>query len=191
MVAIPRSAVKIYVVPADTAPSVLLSTTTAPHGIVTGEITNYNLTGGEADVETVPAFGGFIDKEKPVEQLELSLEIVPKIDTAADAVKWESITKTTETAGGKTVYTLSSSTTNSTQATPKMVVIEATKSGVTMSHLFNNASVTAYELSHAADDNRTVNVTLKFSPTTGAGISNYMSAASAATSFPNWTQLNS
>ena len=191
MVAIPRSAVKIYIVNADTVPSALLSATTFPQGLVTGEITNYNLSGGESDVESVPAFGGFIDKEKPVEQLELSLEIVPKLDSANDAIKWEALTKSIETAGGKTVYTLSSSTTATTAPVKRMVVIEALKNSFYVTHAFNNADITTFEMDHAADDNRTVNVTFKFSPTTGTGISNYMSAASAATALPGWTQLNS
>ena len=84
--AIKRSDIKIYIAPVDTAPSALASS-----DVISGEIISHELSGGTRDTETQPAFGGFIDKEKPVEQYELSFEIVPSIDSAAAAARWEGI----------------------------------------------------------------------------------------------------
>ena len=85
MTAIDREFVTIYIAPADTDGSALASS-----DAVNGEITSHNLTGGNQDVESVPAFGGFIDKRKPREQFELQMEVVPKLSgTAAISDRWD------------------------------------------------------------------------------------------------------
>ncbi len=66
MVAISRSKVNIYIVSADTALSDLTAT-----DIYKGDIKSYSKSGGEKDVESDPVFGGFVDKEKPISQVEL------------------------------------------------------------------------------------------------------------------------
>ena len=70
MTAIARSDVTIYIVAADTDPSALASS-----DAVSGEITNWEQTGGNQDVESRPAFGGYIDVEKAREQIEVSFEV--------------------------------------------------------------------------------------------------------------------
>jgi hypothetical protein len=82
MVAISRSKVKLYIMPADTSASTLAST-----DVISGEIKSYSKSGGEDDVESDPVFGGYVDKEKPTSQFEMEFEIVPALDSTA--IDWE------------------------------------------------------------------------------------------------------
>jgi hypothetical protein len=187
--AIARSKVSIYIANAGTAPSALTST-----DLVTGEITNYSLSGGESDSESVAAFGGFIDKEKPTSQFELSLEVTPSLASATAAVSWANRSRVKETIGASTVYTVTNAaaTASVVYPTAKMIVISAYDSATSVFNTvaYNNADITTFEMSHAADDNRTLNLTFKFSPQTAAGKSNVMEAALAPTALPLWSVLN-
>jgi hypothetical protein len=183
MTAINRNMTKIYMVTAGTNASALEST-----DVVAGEIKSYNKSGGEKDVESDPVFGGFIDKEKPITQVEIELEVIPSIDQAD---RWDAITYAQDaanTSGGRAVYTMASQT--STQPLDRMIVIEATSGTDKKSWAFNNCNVTVFDLEHNADDNQTGNITFKFSPTTSEGVSNFMTEATAATSLPAWTALD-
>jgi hypothetical protein len=186
MTAISRSKVNIYIVNAGTAPSLL-----APSNIYKGDIKSYDVSGGEKDVESDPVFGGFVDKEKPTTQGEISFEIIPLVSSGAISNRWDELAYTKETAGGKTVYTMATEGLNASAVAPgsKMIVIEAINGTIAKSLAYNNCSVTVLDVSHEADDNRTYNMTLKFAPTTGAGVSNFMTGDLLATALPNWTQL--
>lgn len=181
MGAISRSKVKIWIVPAGTAPSTLLTTTTfngSNLGYVAGQIENYNQSGGESDVESVPVFGGFVDKEKPISQVELSFDVIPDVSVLPDI--WESFIYGTNVSA---TYVMSSS------AAERAVFIQAEEGSAFKSVAYNNAKATGMEMDHAADDNRTVSMTFKFSPTNESGISNYMSRAVTVTALPAWTTL--
>lgn len=183
MGAINRDKIKIYMVDANTNPSTL-----AASHVVAGEIKSYNKSGGEKDVESDPVFGGFVNKEKPITQVEIELEVIPRMQ---EANRWDAITyarDTTATASGLHVYTMAS--TKSTQPSDKMIVIEATEGTVFKSWAFNNCNVTVFDLEHNADDNQTGNITFKFSPTSPKGVSNFITAKVAATALPNWTGLD-
>lgn len=187
MTAISRSRVNIYIVPANTAPSALAAT-----DIYKGDIQSYEKSGAEKDVETVPVFGGFVDKEKPIEQGEISMSIIPSLDSGM-ADRWDKLAYTTETVSGKTVYTMATEGLASTSfALPvdRMVVIEALKGTEYKTIAYNNCSVTVLDVSHEADDNREYELTMKFSPTNGKGVSNFMTGSLAATALPAWTALN-
>ncbi len=187
--AIARSKVNIYIVNAGTAPSALASS-----DLITGEITNYNLSGGESDTESVAAFGGFIDKEKPTSQFELSLEVTPTLASTAKSTLWAGMTRTRETIGANSIYTVTNAAASASVVYPsaKMIVISAYDSATSVynSVAYNNADITTLEVDHAADDNRTLNLTFKFSPQTSAGKSNVMEAALAPTALPIWSLLN-
>jgi len=186
MTAISRSKTNIYIVSAGTAPSDLVAS-----NIFKGDIKSYSKSGGEKDVESDPVFGGYVDKEKPISQVELSFEIVPLLD--ADKVdRWDAMAYTTETVGAKTVYSMATDGLSSTAATgpeDKMIVLEAVNGAEYKTIAFNNANVTVLDLEHNADDNRSYNMTLKFSPTNDDGVSNFMTASLAATALPLWTAL--
>ena len=176
MVAISRNKVRIAIMPAGTQPSEV-----ADSDYITGEIKEYSQSGGEKDVESDPHFGGFVDKEKPVSQVEISLEITPSLD---DGDRWEAIARS-EDSSNAGIYTLAG------DVADKAVFIEAgNATDGYASVAFNNANVTTLDMSHSADDNRTNSLNLKLSPTNASGVSNYMSGAVAMGSLPAWTSLD-
>jgi hypothetical protein len=176
MTAISRNKVKIAIMAAATAPSDV-----AASDWITGEIKEYSQSGGEKDVESDPHFGGFVDKEKPVSQVEISFEITPSL---ADGDRWEQIARSADVAN-PTVYTLAG------DVSDKSVFIQAgNATDGWASVAFNNANVTTLDMSHSADDNRTNTLNLKLSPTNASGVSNYMSSATDVASLPNWTALD-
>ncbi len=180
-----RSKVKIFMVPADTDPATIVDDTS----VIAGEIVNYSKSGGNQDTESVPAFGGFIDKEKPREQVEVSMEVVPSLSDATAAVRWEAMSYSADTTNAG-IYTLAAGSGSAVPPTPQMIVIQALEGAVYQTYAFNNVDVTQYDLDHAADDNRTGNITFKFSPTTEDGVSNLMVGAVAVSALPDWTDLD-
>ena len=180
MVAISRSRVKIYIVDAGTAASTLTAT-----DVIEGEIKSYNKSGGDKEVESDPVFGGYVDKEKPTEQVEVALEVIPKVNE--DQNRWDTMAYAADVANSG-VYTMASAT--STQPNDKAIYIEATDGTNYKSWGFNNTSVTVFDLEHNADDNQVGNITFKFSPENDSGVSNFMTAASQVTSLPAWSALD-
>jgi hypothetical protein len=174
MVAISRSKVKIYIAPVDTNPTSL-----ATSDLITGEIKSYKRSGGEDDLETDAVFGGFVDKEKPISQVELEFEVIPSIGTNSD--RWDALIYGTTNS----VYTFN------TAAANKSVFILAQDGANFKSWGFNNCNGVTFDLEHNADDNQTGTFKFKFSPTTPTGQSNFMSKALALTAMPNWTTLTS
>ena len=183
MTAISRSRTKIYIVDAGTNLSALTVT-----DIFKGDIKSYSKSGGEKDVETDPVFGGYVDKEKPISQIEVAMEIVPLLE-ADKSNRWDAMAYSQDLASTEvTVYTTATET--STQPEDKMVVLESLSGTDYKVHAYNNASVTVLDLEHNADDNRSYNMTLKASPATDDGVANFMTFAAVATSGPNWTSLD-
>jgi hypothetical protein len=177
MGAIGRSKVKIYVAAKDTNPAAL-NTTTA---IISGQIKSYSKSGGEQDIESDPVFGGYVDKEKPTSQVEVSFEVVPDLTTAAGADLIDSLIYGSQSG----VYTMSSN------AADKAIFIVAQDSTLYKTYAFNNCNAVSYDIDHNADDNRSGTLTFKFSPTTATGISNFMTAASNVTTLAAWSVLTS
>lgn len=155
MTAIDREFVTIYIAPVGTAGSNLASS-----DIVNGEITSHNLTGGNQDEESVPAFGGYITKRKPREQFELTMEVVPKLSaTPAETDRWDvfkygATGASTGEGSGYSIYVVAKDGTNYKTSA------------------FNNCKMTSWEPTHNADDNYTGSATWKFSPETDAGAAN-------------------
>jgi len=178
MTAISRSKVSIYIKAAGTNLASLTST-----DMIEGEIKEYSKSGGEEDVESDPVFGGFVDKEKPVTQVEIALTIIPKIN--ADQDRWDAFTYALDSQG---VYTMASET--STQPSNRTICIEAVDGTNYKTWGFNNAKVTSFDFSHNADDNQEGNLVFKFSPTDDSGVSNFMTLATAKSNMPNWTALD-
>lgn len=169
MVAISRSKVKIWIEDAGTNPSALVDS-----DAVAGEIKSYAKSGGTKEVESDPVFGGFVDKEKPTEQVEISMEVVPKVDTDQD--RWDAMAYA---ADGTGVYTMASSV--STQPNDKAIFIGASDGTNGKAWAFNNCNVTVFDIEHNADDNQTGNITFKFSPENDSGVSNFQTLGGAST----------
>jgi len=194
MTAISRGKTKIWIVSADTNPTALLdlaSTAIDHNGYLAGDIKSYSKSGGEKDFESDPVFGGYVDKEKPISQVELSFDIVPALE-AASADRWDDMAYTKETIGAKVVYTMCTDNLDASAvvAGDKMVVIQALSGTDYKTLAYNNCNVTVVDLEHNADDNRTYSLAMKFSPTTQSGVSNFMTGKLAATALPAWTALN-
>ncbi len=180
MTAISRNKVSIYITDAGVNPSAVADT-----DIIKGDIKSYSKSGGENDVESDPVFGGYVDKEKPMTQIEISLDVIPKLDS--DQSRWDALTYATDTTRTD-VYTMASQT--STQPGDKAIFISATDGTNSKSWAFNNASVTVFDLDHNADDNQSGKITFKFSPTDDNGVSNFMTAATSLADLPAWTALD-
>ncbi len=156
--AISRSKVKVWIVPSGTACSTLVQTGTSSLSPIAGEIESYSKSGGELDVETVPVFGGFVDKEKPRSQVEISLSIIPDV---LQLGRFESYAYG-KNADNRFVY--------SQDPSDKEVVIQALDGSSYLTYAFNNCNVVSFDFEHNADDNRTATLNFKFSPTTSAGV---------------------
>lgn len=189
--AISRKKVDIYIANADTALSDLTATDK-----IEGQIINYSQSGGSSDLETVHAFGGDIDKEKSREQVEVSMEIVPNLSSATNSVLWESmflsqdVSADTTGADSTIAYTLADSGTNVTLPSDKLIALEALAGTVYQSTAFNNCNVTQFEVSHDADDNRSINITFKFSPITTTGVSNLLVVKTDLANCTDFSQLS-
>ena len=188
MTAISRNKTSIFIMPAGT-PLSSLTGTYRDSVQFKGDIKSYSKSGGEKDVESDPVFGGFVDKEKPITQIEIALEIVPLLD-ADKSNRWDAMAYSQDLASTAVdIYTMASET--STQAADKCVVLEAVNGTSEYKvHAFNNCNITVLDMEHNADDNRTYNMTMKFSPTDENGVSNFMTFASAATNGLAWTALD-
>ena len=195
MTAISRSKTKIWIVSSDTDPSTLKSTAAVDVdntalGFLSGDIKSYSKSGGDNDVESDPVFGGFVDKEKPPSQVEISLEVVPLL-YLAKSNRWDAMVYAADVAQtAKSVYTMA--TTTSVIPSDRMVVIQALDGTSTnvKTLMFNNCNVTVLDLEHNADDNRSYNMTMKFSPTDDNGVSNFATAALQATAMPAFSVLD-
>lgn len=190
MTAISRSKVKIWITSADTVPSTLVDaekTALDHNGYIAGQIKSYSQSGGEKDVESDAVFGGYIDKEKPVSQYEIALDIVPALESPYVNL-WDSYILT---ADGSNAGIYTSASISGTQPVDRMIVIQGkTGTSTYKSYAFNNASVTMLDMEHNADDNRTYSMTLKFSPESSSGVANYMTGAVAATALPAFSALD-
>ena len=184
MTAISRSAVKLWLVAADTNPSTLSTsvwTTSNTTGYIPGVIKEYSVSGGDADVTSDPVFGGFVDKETPRSQYEVSLTVVPGIEQSL--FDFHALTLARD-ASDSTVFT--SAGVGSDQA----FFIQANTGSVYKSWGMNNCNVTMDEITHSADDNMEQNITLKFSPTTAAGKPNLQYKPVILASLLDWSALS-
>ena len=177
MTAISRSKVKIYIGEADAA--------VGSCTVIEGEIKSYSKSGGEREEDSDAVFGGYIDIEKPISQVEISLEVRPKLD--ANQTRWDAMAYTLDGTNAG-IYTMAEQ--NGTQPTGKIIYVQATDGTNYSTLAFNNTNVTVFDLDHNADENRTGNITFKFSPTDSEGVSNFMMGAVAAASLPLFSELD-
>lgn len=186
MVAISRSRTKIWIVAGDTNASSLVSSavysSSNTNGYLAGEIKSYSKSGGEDDVESDPVFGGYVDKEKPTSQFELSFEIVPDVDADGSGKReWESLVYAENNSDG--VFTTKGT------AGYKAIYIQATDGTAYKAWGFNNCNAVSLDMEHSADDNQTLTLNFKFSPTDSEGIPNFQYTAQAVSNLVAWASL--
>jgi len=161
----------IYIAPANTNGSSLASS-----DAVTGEISNFSETGGEADIESINVFGGGnIDKDNPRSQIEVSFDIEMQYNPNQGAVtKWDEMK-------------YGAGLTSATQGEKKTVLIQWTDGTNFYTRAYNNAQAVTWSPSSAADGNLKSSVTFKLSPTTSSNAANLkIGAVAASTSTFNW-----
>jgi hypothetical protein len=155
----------VYFVAAGVAGSAL-----ATSDAVTTEISNFNISGGTKDVESVPFFGGAtLDNEKPREQFEISFDVYVSYDNAA---RWEALLM-----GGNLS---SSSAESSGESSLWRLFIEANDGTNYKTIAMNNCRAVTFEPEMGAEEYLKGTITFKFSPTDSAGLSNYKTANVAA-----------
>lgn len=185
MTAISRNLTKIWVVAADAHPSTLSQnvwTTSNTSGYIAGQILSVSKTGGEVDSESVPVFGGFVDKEKPASQFELEFSIVPALESSS--FEWETLAYNLDSTSGTAVYT-----SKNVALSDRAVFIQGNSGSTYKSWGFNNCNVVVLDQEHPADDNATQTLRLKFSPTTESGRPNLQYSKQAAPSLTAWSSL--
>lgn len=158
----------IYIVAADTVGSAL----TAADKVV-GEITNFSLSGGGQDIESIPVIGGFVDKEMPREQFEVSFDVIVSNTAGSTLDRWD----TYKYADG----------TSSSESVNKAIYLSALTGSKWKTLAMNNCRAVTWEPELAADDMLRGTMTFKFSPETSLGVANLRTSSLApSTSFFTW-----
>ena len=173
MTAIARKTIQMWFAPAGTNPVAVASVGT----LITGQIKNYKQSGGDTDVESVPHFGGYVDKEKSQTQIEVTMEVTPALESAD---VWDSLFLPKHSTG---VYTFNSA------GSALALFIQATASAGSKTRAFNNVTPSQFEVSHEADDNQTNSVKFKVSPQTTAGVANYQTKNTSIASLTAWSLI--
>lgn len=160
--------VKVYVAASSLAASVVGTSTYE----VQGDITNYNVSGGSADVESVPVFGnGNINKMKPREQFEVSFDVIPQFGSTS--TRWD-------------VFKYGSGLTSATDGATQSIYIQATDGTNFYTIAMNNCEAVTWEPENSADDMMKGTITFKFSPTTSLGSANLKVSTVAASAMGAW-----
>jgi hypothetical protein len=161
----------VYIVAAGTNGSALTAADK-----VSGEITNITITGGALDVETIPVIGGYVDKEMPRDQLEISMDVIVQNTVASTLDRYD-------------IYKFGTAGTSATDGSDKAIFLSALTNSNTLwkTWAFNNCNVVTWEPELAADDMWRGTITFKLSPQTALGSANVKSSAlSYSTNFFNW-----
>lgn len=174
MTAISRKMIKIAIVAAGTNASALTSS-----DWIEGEIKEYSQSGGAPDMNSEAVFGGFVDEDVPVSQIEVTMDVIPKINSEPN--RWESFIYGLHSVGESYV--------SNKLAGKKAIFIQAESGSDFKTLAYNNARGTTFEPSHNADENRRVNFTFKLSPEDDGGITNFQAKAVAASTLPAWGVL--
>jgi hypothetical protein len=161
--------VSIYIAPADTDGSSL----TAAHMVV-GEITNLSLSGGAQDIESIPVIGGFVDKEMPREQFEVSFDVIVSNTAASTLDRWDT-------------YKYGSTGASTGESDNKAIFLAADTGTQAKTLAMNNCRAVTWEPELAADDMLRGSMTFKFSPETSLGAANLKTSALApSVAFFSW-----
>lgn len=144
---------------------------------IVGEIEKFSITGGEQDVESVPVIGGFVDKETPRSQFEVSFNVIVNNTAASTFDRWDAL----KFGGSASEYT------SAVEASKKAITIVMSKDGGTpwKFYAFNNCRAVTWEPEMSSDDMLRGTITFKFSPTTALGVPNLKtSTCTTSTAFP-------
>jgi len=156
------------------AASGLDASAVASSNSIVGEITNWSLSGGEADIESIPVIGGFVDKENPRTQFEVSFDIIVQNTSTTTLDRYDT-------------YKYGTGLTSATEGTAHTMWIKHTSNSLTKAFGFNNIKAVTWEPEMAADDMLRGTMTFKFSPTTELGVANLQTSSTAGSTMANLT----
>lgn len=139
--------VKIWLTPANTNGSDFTSSDEFQM-----EVTDFNQSGGERDVESISVFGGgYINRRIPQEQIEISLDVILRYGPDAD--RWDKILDGTTEVG--------------------QFAIQATDGTNYYWRAYNNLSTTNFEAEFSAEEEWRGTINFKISPATADADTNY------------------
>lgn len=159
----------IYIAPSSTNMASL-----ATSDKVIGEVTNWSISGGAQEVESVPVIGGFVDKEMPRDQYEVSFDVICS-------------NLYTSTFDRYDIYKYGTTLVSTAEGSDKMIAIAFTSNSLTKVIAMNNCRAITWEPEMAADDMLKGTITFKFSPTTALGVANLKTSTVSGASLPALT----
>jgi hypothetical protein len=159
----------IYIVSKNTNGSALTDA-----GKIVGEITNWAKSGGEQEIESIPVIGGFVDKENPRSQIEVSFDVI--VNNAASS-----------TLDRYDIFYMGRTGSITGNAGEYAIFIHHATGSNHKTIAFNNARTITWDPEMAADDMLKGTITFKLSPETPLGVSNLKtSALHPSVAFFNW-----
>lgn len=124
------------------------------------EVTSFDIGGGSKDIESIAVFGGgFINKNKPQEQIEVSMDVI--LRHGSDVDKWDALWYSVDGTTKKLVFT-----------DPKAIIIENNDGTNFYWNAWNNATITNFDKEFSAEDEWRGTISFKLSAATATGISN-------------------
>lgn len=126
---------------------------------IVGEITNWNRSGGEQDIETIPVIGGFVDKENPRTQVEFSFDVIVNNASASTLDRYDKLWMGDSGSIGD-------------ESPEKAIFIVSNTGSNSKVFAANNCRAVTWEPEMAADDMLRGTITFKLSPETPLGASN-------------------
>lgn len=123
------------------------------------EVTSFDVGGGARDTESIAVFGGgFIDRQKPQEQIEVSMDIILRYGTDVD--QWDALWYSVDVSKNL-VFT-----------GKKMIAIEASDGTNYYWNAWNNATITNVDKEFSAEDEWRGTISFKLSAADADGVTN-------------------
>jgi hypothetical protein len=141
---------------------------------ISGEITNWSITGGEQDVESIPVIGGFVDKETPRSQFEVSFDVIVQNTAVSTLDRYD-------------IFKYGTGLTAATEGDDRAIGVSFYTNSSTKLIFMNNCRAITWEPEMAADDMLRGTITFKFSPTTATGTANLKTSTVNGSTLPALT----
>lgn len=131
----------------------------------TTRLSNFQQTGGNTEIESVPLFGGaFIDVEKPRELIEVSFDCVI---TYEQALLFDQLTSGSVIDGSTGPVAV-----GSTEPVGKAIYLQWNSGGSFYTRAYNNARAVMFEPEMSADEYLKGTITFKLTAADGSGSTN-------------------
>jgi hypothetical protein len=136
------------------------------------EVTSFDVSGGARDTDAIAVFGGgFVDRQKPQEQIEVSMDVILRHGTDVD--QWDALWYSA-TGGGSLTFT-----------GKKTIVIQASDGSNYYWNAWNNATVTNVDKEFSAEEEWKGTIAFKLSAAEATGTTNIQYGKTDVTSGTN------